>query len=280
MQKEDRKYWIYLRGRQFSAGTYHWKHGKRPIFHNYEEGLYVIFPMHFEYNKRIALAKLKEALIKNSISWIFEKNGHWTIKINELYNNFPSLPRFKWLEGTVQPELEIETKQTLHDSKMKETTIQFIITKKEVNLSMPKRIFLSHKSCDKPLVREYFETLKAIGFEPWLDEDAMTAGSTIERALIAGMKDSCAAVFFITPSYMDENFLASEINYAMEKKREKADRFSIITLVFSDENGRKGQVPDLLKQFVWKEPKNNLQGIKEIIRALPIEVKQISWKDI
>lgn len=280
MQKEESKYWVYVRGRQTNAGTYHWDTGKRPIFRNNQEGLYVIFPMHFEYKRRIALIKLEEALVKNSVSWIFEKNDIWKIKVDELYKIFPSLPRFEWLEGTVQPDMEVETKQTGHDSKEKETTVQFIITKREVELSMPKKIFLSHKSCDKPLVREYFATLKEIGFEPWLDEDAMTAGLPLERALIAGMKDSCASVFFITPSYVDESFLASEINYAMEQKREKANRFSIITLVFSDENGRKGQVPDLLKQFVWKEPKNNLQGIKEITRALPIEVKQISWKDI
>lgn len=272
MPKEDRKYWVYVTGRQTSAGTYHWNIGKRPLFHNKEEGLYIIFPMHFEYKKRIALTKLKEALIQNSVNWIFEENDHWIVKIDELYTNFPSLSRFKWLEGTVEPEFELETKE-------KETTLQFVITKREVELSMPKKIFLSHKNSDKPVVREYFATLKEIGFEPWLDEDAMVAGSPLERALIAGMKDSCAAVFFITPSYEDKSFLASEINYAMEQKREKGDRFSIITIVFSDKEGQKGNVPDLLKQYVWKEPNNNLQGIKEIIRALPIEVKQISWKD-
>jgi hypothetical protein len=280
MEKEESKYWIYVRGQQTNAGTYHWNTGKRPVFNNNEEGLYIIFPMHFEYKRRIALSKLKEALIQNSVSWIFEKNDHWTIIIDELYKNFPSLLKFEWLEGTVAPELEIVTKQIDSDHKKQETTVQFIITKREVELSMPKRIFLSHKNCDKPVVREYFDTLKQIGFDPWLDEDAMAAGLPLERALIAGMKDSCAAVFFITPSYVDESFLASEINYAMEQKREKGNRFSIITLVFSDGDARKSKVPDLLKQFVWKEPKDNLQAIKEIIRALPIEVKQISWRDI
>ncbi len=227
------------------------------------------------------MTKLKQALIKNSVTWIFEENDHWTVKTDQLYKDFPSLPRFKWIEGTVEPELEIESEEKISSNlKRKETTVQFMITKREVKLSMPKKIFLSHKNCDKPLVREYFEALKEIGFKPWLDEDEMVAGSPLERALIAGMKDSCAAVFFITPNYVDKSFLASEINYAMEQKREKENRFSIITIVLTDKEGRKGNVPDLLKQYVWKEPKNNLQGLKEIIRALPIEVKQISWKNV
>lgn len=279
MEKQERKYWIYVRGQQTNAGTFHWNSGKRLISSNNEEGLYLIFPMHFEYKRRIALTKLKEALLQNAVSWIFEKNDCWSIRIDELYKKFPSLSRFEWLQGTVDPELEIETKQRSFGGKEKETTVQFIVTRREVELSMPKKIFLSHRSCDKPFVREYFETLRQVGFDPWLDEDAMAAGLPLERALLAGMQDSCAAVFFVTPSYVDERFLASEINYAMEQKREKGNHFAIITLVFTDETGCKGTVPELLKQFVWKEPKDGLQAIKEIVRALPIEIKQIGWKD-
>ena len=73
------------------------------------------------------------------------------------------------------------------------------------------RIFLSHKGADKPRVREYKKTLEALGFDPWLDEDAMTAGTNLERGLLEGFKTSCAAVFFITPNYVDENYLASEV---------------------------------------------------------------------
>ena len=40
----------------------------------------------------------------------------------------------------------------------------------------PKMIFLSHKGADKTLVRSFKDTLQLLGFEPWLDEDAMVAG--------------------------------------------------------------------------------------------------------
>ncbi len=93
------------------------------------------------------------------------------------------------------------------------------------------------------------------------------------------MKESCAAVFFITKEYKDENYLATEIDYAIRQKREKGDKFSIITLVFKESNDEQINVPELLKSYVWKEPSSHLVGFQEIIKALPIEIKNISWKD-
>lgn len=85
-------------------------------------------------------------------------------------------------------------------------------------------------------------------------------------------------VFFITPEYKDENYLETEINYAMAEKRAKGEKFSIITLVLEGDCGNKGSVPELLKQYVWKEPSNNLVALQEIIRALPVQPLAIDWK--
>ncbi|MGT2429380.1 TIR domain-containing protein [Cupriavidus basilensis] len=49
------------------------------------------------------------------------------------------------------------------------------------------KIFLSHKSADKPLVRQFKQTLDELGFDPWLDEDAMNAGAELERAPAQGL---------------------------------------------------------------------------------------------
>ncbi|MDI1480371.1 toll/interleukin-1 receptor domain-containing protein [Polyangium sp. y55x31] len=136
---------------------------------------------------------------------------------------------------------------------------------------LPMRVFLSHKNADKPKVREYYETLKLLGFDPWLDEHAMAAGANLERALLEGMNQSCAAIFFVTPNYQDERFLATEVDYAIQQKRKKGDLFSIVTLVF-DQGDKKGVVPDLLRTFVWKEPTSDLEALREILKALPLKV--------
>jgi hypothetical protein len=136
---------------------------------------------------------------------------------------------------------------------------------------------LSHKCVDKPLIWEYFRVLKTLGFDPWLDEDAMVAGTPLERGILDGFDQSCAAVFFVTPNFQDENFLATEVEYALAQKRRKGDRFSIITIVFS-ENELKGRVPKLLEPYVWKEPRSHLDALDEIVRALPLAPGEPCWK--
>lgn len=143
----------------------------------------------------------------------------------------------------------------------------------------PMKIFLSHKGTDKPHVREFKETLSLLGFDPWFDEDALKAGDKRDRGILRGFRESCAAVFFTTPSFKDETYLATEIDYAVDEKKQKGDRFSIITLVF-EKDGRKGQVPDLLKTYIWKEPKTDLEALQEIIKALPVKVGDVYWKII
>jgi TIR domain-containing protein len=69
------------------------------------------------------------------------------------------------------------------------------------------RIFLSHCGADKERVRDYYRTLKEIGYQPWLDEEAMAAGTPLQRGLLEGMKASMAAVFFITDAFKDEGYL-------------------------------------------------------------------------
>jgi hypothetical protein len=140
----------------------------------------------------------------------------------------------------------------------------------------PKRIFLSHKGADKPFVRSVKETLQLLGFDPWLDDDAMAVGTSLERGISSGFENSCAAVFFITPNFKDEAYLATEVEYAIREKR-KDEAFAIISLVFRAD-GHKGTVPTLLQGYVWKDVKSELQALREIIRALPIAVGQTHWR--
>lgn len=157
-----------------------------------------------------------------------------------------------------------------------------IICGKEIDITMSdaKKVFLSHKGVDKEqIVNDFKDTLKILGYDPWIDEDAMPAGTSLERGLLKGMEESCGVVFFLTPSFKDEGFLATEVDYAIQQKRKKGDKFAIIALQFVDENGETGAIPDLLKQYVWKKPKTMLQALREILRALPIECPSPEWRD-
>lgn len=138
------------------------------------------------------------------------------------------------------------------------------------------KIFLSHKSSDKEeLVRRYHRTLSELGFSPWLDVEEMPAGTNLERGILQGFEESCAAVFFITENFSDENYLATEIDYATSQKRKKGSKFAIITLRFSENL----EVPPLLESYVYRTVSNDLDGLHELLRALPIELGPIRWKE-
>lgn len=156
-----------------------------------------------------------------------------------------------------------------------------IICGMEVDMTINdlKKIFLSHKGVDKNLVIDFKKTLADLGYDPWLDEDAMPAGTTLERGLLQGMQDSCGVVFFITPSFKDEGYLQTEIDYAIQEKRKKEDKFAIITLQFISDDSKEAPIPDLLEPYVWKKPKTSLEALREIVRALPIAPGFIDWRD-
>jgi hypothetical protein len=140
--------------------------------------------------------------------------------------------------------------------------------------SRESKIFLSHKSVDKPLVYRYFNALKALGFDPWLDESNMPAGSNLEREVLRGFEESCCAVFFITENFRDEKYLAAEVDYAVIQKRRKDKKFAIVTLRYANA----ASVPGLLTPYIYKDITNDLEGFTELVRALPIEAGPIRWK--
>ena len=149
---------------------------------------------------------------------------------------------------------------------------------KEFTMVEPMKVFLSHKGCDKPLVRRFKDALEQVGFQPWLDEDAMHPGVELERGILNGFKESCAAVFFITPAFVDEKYLATEVNYAIQQKREKGDRFAIVMLRLPDAEGNRGEIPELLRIYVWAEPESELDAFRQILRSLPIQPNAVTWK--
>lgn len=136
------------------------------------------------------------------------------------------------------------------------------------------KLFLSHKSVNKPLVYQYYHTLKLLGFDPWLDESNMPVGSNLERELLRRFEQSCAAVFFITKNFVDEAYLATEVEYAILQKRKKGKKFAIITLRYTNAF----PVPGLLTPYIYTDVENDLEGVHALVRALPVELGPIRWK--
>lgn len=250
-----------------------------------DEGLIIQFPLFGKFNAREAVRTVTKAIEDNSIMWITPTRDRWQIDTVQLRHwlddgeNSDFLKGIDWLHGVVAVSPDIEYIQELvFDQPQERTYFRLNVFKEEFLLDSNTKLFLSHKGADKAMVRRFAESLRLIGFQPWLDEDDMPAGTELHRGIQQGFKESCAAVFFITPHFRDESYLRGELNYAVEQKTAKGKRFSIVTLVFTDEAGNKGVVPELLHSYVWKEPPSELEGLNEIIRAVPINVGPVSWR--
>lgn len=221
--------------------------------------------------------RFKAGMLQASkITWLWKAGSDWFIDFDQFKAWCTGIRLPDWLTGTANVIPEIKTRKS-RNSQFDESYLLFRIFREEFLMEGKKKIFLSHKGVDKPLVRKFFNVLKALGFDPWLDEDAMPAGTSVNRGILDGFEQSCAAVFFVTPNFRDEQFLATEVEYAINEKRKKGDRFAIITIMLP-ENGQKGTVPKLLEPYVWKEPDSMLDALHEIIRALPIAVGVPQWR--
>ena len=229
---------------------------------------------------REAIKSIQELINQNKIDWLRFSKLNWIFSSDPFKLSFPQYSQEDWLHGEFVVELERDTRSgpvPMGGISRDTTFCRFYITKDLIVDQLPRKIFLSHKSVNKDMIREFKKTLEAVGLDPWLDEDEMTAGTPLHRGIRDGFTNSCAAVFFITPEFLDEKVIANEINYAMEEKTNKGERFSIITLVFENTDKKKEIVPELLKQYVWKEPKNYLEAFREIIRALPLKLDS-NWQ--
>lgn len=249
-------------------------------------------PIKFDRDKE-ALNYLKQHLMDEERQWLKFESKRWIIDLDIFQTKFGKFiddSRNKpepeeglifldfgeqseiysdLLTGKVDVQPEISHRNRGDVSK---TTINFIISYQDMTeVNRPKRIFLSHKSSDKPLVREYRDILKALGFEPWMDEDDIKAGDKIHRSLYQGIKESCAAIFFVTENYKDERYLQNEIDYAITEATDRGERFRIITLVFV-EKLEIDLIPKLLQQYVFKQVSSQFEGLKVILKGLPLRL--------
>jgi hypothetical protein len=260
-----------LRGTATLDEKLHWDFSRTLAWPNEDEAFVLILSHYEDFTEERAHKEQAIRLERNGVTWIVRRDKRWYLNLDLMRQRHPRVTDFPWLRGVIEVTPKV-TKKEDGDG----LVFTFEITEEYMNEIAPKKIFLSHKGIDKERVRQYFAMLRELGFEPWLDDEAMAAGVPLERALLQGMKDSCAAIFFVTPNYKDEGYLATEIEYAIQEKRRKGDRFAIITLALGEAGDSK--IPELLHRFVWKSPQSQFQALQEILRALPIKLPAPMWR--
>jgi len=213
--------------------------------------------------RRAALQKTRKRLAEGAIPWLLYEKRKWLLDVERLRAAFPQEALDRRWRGRLRLEVELDEGHNGTGTPL--TFMHGSCTLAEVQ---GRRIFLSHKGEDKQMVRRFQRALEAIGYEVWLDEKDLKAGDLLERGILQGFEESCAAVFFITEKFKDERYLKAEIDYAIAQQRARDDGFRIITLAFR--RGRQRvEIPPLLKNYVWKSPMSELDALTEILKALP-----------
>ncbi len=135
----------------------------------------------------------------------------------------------------------------------------------------PLKVFLCHASEDKPIVRELFERLKADGFDPWLDSDALLPGMDWDLEIQKAMRASEAVIVcFSSVSVSKEGYVQKEIKYAQEIQKEKPEG----TIFFIPLQLEACEMPFRLRGVQWGhyyEP----DGYEKLVRALNQRAEQV-----
>ena len=241
--------------------------------HNPEIGITINFPFHGHVPKKKATKLLIQTLQQNKINWLQFERPHWKFCSVKFKSQFSEDYKEEWLDGKLIIDME-------HDIVSKNgqemTYLKFVITKEEVMNQWPNKIFLSHNSTDKGLVRKYKKALEMFGYSTWLDDD-MHAGAEPTNNISDGFQRSCAAVFFITPNFKETSFITMEIDCALKEKSCKNEKFSIISLLLGNAKDT-FTILTKLDDFVYKQPKSDLEGFCNIIEALPMQNPNPIWK--
>ena len=138
------------------------------------------------------------------------------------------------------------------------------------------RVFFSHSSRDKPLIREILRELSP-NIKPWIDERELLFGGNINRSIKSAITEkSDFVVIFICPEAVQSEWVQKELKWAMKHER-------IINRIFV--------VPVLLDEESWKhlpakfQQKKNLpctdfseNAIKDFTRRLENELLELRFE--
>jgi hypothetical protein len=133
------------------------------------------------------------------------------------------------------------------------------------------KVFLTHASGDKPVVRELYLKLKRDGFRPWLDEEDLIAGQVWSTTIRKTIEETDVVVFCLSKqSITKEGFIQKEMKQALDLADEKPEGTIFFIPIRLDDC----EVPYSLKRWHWVdffEP----NGYEKLVRALSERCKTL-----
>lgn len=125
-------------------------------------------------------------------------------------------------------------------------------------------IFLCHAFEDKPEVRKLHKRLKADGFKPWLDEEALLPGADWDREIPKAIRSSDFVLVCLSKKSVQKiGYVQAEIRSALERVLEMPPgRIFIIPARLEP-----CEVPDNLRRWHWVDLYES-DGYEKLVRSL------------
>jgi len=128
----------------------------------------------------------------------------------------------------------------------------------------PVRVFLCHASEDKNPVRELCARLRADGFAPWLDEEALLPGQDWKLEVQKAVRESDAVIVCLSPSAVTKaGYVQKEIRLALDVADEQPQGAIFVIPIRLEAC----EVPERLKDWQWVDLFSE-GGYEKLQRAL------------
>ncbi len=132
-----------------------------------------------------------------------------------------SKSNIKHVYGKMTPEQIAYYKEQAELEDQDQEWVRAETAKKKRKARGTTRIFLCHASEDKPQVREVYQRLKALGFDPWIDEEDILPGQDWAYEIETALETSAfAMVFLSTRSVGKTGYVQREFRRALYHSEE------------------------------------------------------------
>jgi hypothetical protein len=126
------------------------------------------------------------------------------------------------------------------------------------------RVFLSHSSQDKAVVRELYQKLSKDGFDVWFDEESLLPGQDWDREIVHAVRHANIVIICLSPTSVTKSgYFQKEIRLALDAAAEKPDGaiFNIPARL------EECNVPESLSRYQWVDLYKP-EGYARLIKAL------------
>lgn len=141
-------------------------------------------------------------------------------------------------------------------------------------MSSPKRfigkVFISHSSLDKPVVRKLSDAIKKAGFEVWLDEHELVVGDALSQRIADALQRARVVIVVVSPNSIRSQWLKYELNLATQRMVKGKCR--VIPAVIG---GGDNMPPEVLGLLYADFRVSFASGLKAIKTALAYEAKKV-----